>query len=432
MGRIKRLFKERPMAAVFYTFMILAILYAGLIMIVRHGDLSTLLFLNKFDTFMDFFNCIRHVTYMDPYGPEIAGSYPAFAYAIFALLSRFFPREMLEACYSLQPELDKNSIVNEMLRVSEYGMAVFVVFTVFVMSVISYLFYKNFKGTEVEKILFLTVIFLSAPYLFWFERGNIISIALIGMAVFVFYRDSKNPYIRELALISLAISACVKIYPALLGILLLKDKRWKEAIRCVIYGILLFVLPFLLFKGGLQDILHMIQYIFKASGEFDVAGYGYKVNISNSLLVMSELLHIKTPVLISIIGKVPYVIAIISAVGVLFLKEKWKEIALLSCILVAVPNFSNIYTLVFMTVPLIMFLNETNHKRWIDWIYMFCFLGMFVPIVRGASGFFASRLVTFFPVYLGAVIESWSLIIMMALLLVESFTNIVRRIRHAD
>lgn len=103
--------------------------------------------------------------------------------------------------------------------------------------------------------------------------------------------------LRELALICLACAAAMKLYPALFGLLLLSDKKYKEAVRAVIYGIVLLVVPFF-FMGGVGQIPQMLKNSLTLnnntlSGSTGF-GYGFKVNATSSIGSIFDWLLLKT------------------------------------------------------------------------------------------------------------------------------------------
>ena len=116
---------------------------------------------------------------------------------------------------------------------------------------------KMKKGSNKEKYLFITLMMFSIPFLFAFERGNIILVSFILLLVFMCFKDSENKVLREIALIGLAASAAIKIYPAIFGLILVKEKRWLDIFRVITYGLILFVLPFLFFGGYSSLILYL-------------------------------------------------------------------------------------------------------------------------------------------------------------------------------
>ena len=113
----------------------------------------------------------------------------------------------------------------------------------------------------------------ACSYPFWLaiERGNMSLLVLILLMYAMALKDSTKIWERETALLLFAMAAALKLYPAVFGLLYLISKRYKEAVRLVIYGALLFThqlygvlfffLPFVFFQGvhGFQIFLHNIN-----------------------------------------------------------------------------------------------------------------------------------------------------------------------------
>ena len=60
----------------------------------------------------------------------------------------------------------------------------------------------------------------------------------------LYLKDRSSAASREAALILIAMAAGIKLYPAIIGVIYLREKRFKEAIRLVIYGLIIFLVPF--------------------------------------------------------------------------------------------------------------------------------------------------------------------------------------------
>ena len=214
------------------------------------------------------------------------------------------------------------------------------------------------------------------------ERGNIIFVALIALMAFVWGKDSKNKWVREISYICLGFAAAIKIYPAIFGLMLLKDKNYKAAVKCMIYGLMLFAIPFAAYDG-LSSMKAMIVNIMNTNVMFKVVtGLGYKVNMVSTFSVILGLLEIdKTAYNIeTIISIFPYIYMVLAIVACLFHKSNWKTTALLSSIIVLVPGYSYVYTLIFFLIPLIAFLDSKEKRTWVDWICLACFVAMLIPI----------------------------------------------------
>ena len=121
------------------------------------------------------------------------------------------------------------------------------------------LYYLN--GNIAYRLATALLIVSSGIMLFTLERCNIILLAEIFILFYLFNYNNENNIYKELALMSLAIAASIKITPAILGVLLLYKRQFKEAFRSMIYGLCAFFLPFLFFKGGFSNISLMIEHM---------------------------------------------------------------------------------------------------------------------------------------------------------------------------
>ena len=90
--------------------------------------------------------------------------------------------------------------------------------------------------------------------MFSVERGNLVIISAAGAFYFLAFFDSENRMLRYFALFMLVFASVLKFYPVILGFLLLKAKRYKDILYCIILGVLLTILPFFFFKRGLMNI----------------------------------------------------------------------------------------------------------------------------------------------------------------------------------
>lgn len=205
--------------------------------------------------------------------------------------------------------------------------------------------------------LFFFAILFSAPFFEGaVERGNIALLAVILMLFALHYKDNDNVYYKELALLLIAFAAGLKAYPAILGLLYIKEKRWREAIRLIIYGIIFCLFPFA-FTGGLEGLAEYITVLKELSGVvaprwtsircFTAAAFQY-FGWDTGALVVGKGLEV-----LFLVG---------SVVGVLVEKKNWKRILFLCGIMaVGVPNCYR-YSSVFMLVPLVLFLAENYEK----------------------------------------------------------------------
>lgn len=325
--------------------------------------------------FPDLFESIRDAAEGKPY--EGTSIYPAFAYLICWILSRFAPGDPVNwGTFSLSPN---GNVV---------GFFFFMLCTLAVFA-LGYQLLKAYRG----KVLVLLTLFLFSPgYLFCLERGNMVILTLVFLLFFVGWYDSDQKYERELAFISLAFAAAMKIYPAVFGILLLFRKNWKDVGKTLFYGVAAFTVPFFMF-GGLNGIFAMIQNIVSLSIETSVDqrnfGYGYRINIQNIVTASCEWLtaNVKWITisdnlcnLLCYCGLLFLLAGIVTIV--MFAGKKWQKVWALTLILTLVPTFSWIYNAIYYLVPLVVYLKEEKIKKFDFW-YDICFALIFVPLPYG-------------------------------------------------
>ncbi len=258
-----------------------------------------------------------------------------------------------------------------------------------VTSLYSMLWVKK-TGNKQTKFLFCFFITFSAPFLYWLERGNYIIFAVIFSLLFVMYYDSSKKYIRYLALLSLAFAINIKIYPAVLGLLLLKDKKFKEVLFLGIYTALLFFVP-LIWLGGIDGMLLLFRNLKLNSQNAANGGYGYLLSLSPTLkMFVYAICRQEYPVLNKIFFVLSVLILPIGAFSAYFIKSRWKTLAILCLLMIMIPQISYTYVLLFMIIPLLYFLNETEYN-FNDLIYLFLFSLIFMLNIPAETPIFSPR-----------------------------------------
>ena len=360
---IKKLF-FLIMSAGFICFLITAV-------ITRGESLKSFLFGDINDMFMDLFNSISHSTGKIPYenmpispanGPAI---YPSFAYLIYKFIAMLVPYEILVS----------GSFA---IRGSQIGVLISSLYIAALSMALYFIIAHNKKGTSIEKFVFSLLITFSFPFIFQIERANIIFIALIFLMLFMYGKDSENKVIRELSLVCLAISAAIKIYPAIFGVLLVKEKRFKETLRLVIYGIISFFAPFFAF-GGVKSVGLFLKNISELAEQFH-EGFAYKVNFTNTVRLFFSTMNKASARIDMAANILLIIIVVLVAISVFSLKSKWRIMTLLSLTMILIPSFSFFYTLVFLLPPLMLFLDADEKRKKIDYVYLVLFCLLFTPL----------------------------------------------------
>ena len=400
----------------FYALLGAAVLFSAYELYLSQGSkLVNLLFYDKYDYQMDFFNVLHIASDRHLYFTQ-QGSYPPLAYLFFYLLQHLIPAATVHAG-------------GMSIRASQAGMMVYSLFVTITSIIVFLQLYELKAGARAERMLFAGLFFLSLPFLFEVDRGNVIVVALILLLCFFLFKDSKSKALREIALICLAASAAFKIYPAVFGFLLLKEKRYFAAVRVCIYGLLLFFLPFL-YYGGIPAAAAMFHNLFTASSFMSTFGFGYKVNLVNTFTFLAALLN--QPASDIFLGVTQVLAFVVLGVGIFlshFLDTAWKRVAMLTALMLAVPPFSYQYSLIFMFVPIVLFLNERKRNTLSDYLYLILFVLMVAPLAIGPPNFIHT-LSTTYPLSLDDLLESFSLAVMLGLLMAEGASSALRKHRE--
>lgn len=392
--------------------------FASLVVCIIMGVLSNgvtvsnLLF-NKDDVFMDFFNSVVDCS-GDAYG-ESGVIYPPLVVLFYKFCSMFF---------------NIDSMKTSEVRETSLGMIIFVCFTIVSYILFAKLIYKYKNGSFANKSLFAFFTLFSFPMIYLIERGNIIVLVLPLLLYFVNEYDSDVKYKRHLAYICLAISVAIKIYPVFFGLLLLKKKKnFKNILLCIFYGAVFFFVPFI-FVGGFSQLGVLIHNILYTSSMFGSKGFGFKVSISNTFSLFGHVFnHVR---LFETAGTVFLIITVLAGLFlILFNKwnEDWKIYAVISLIIILVPGFSYIYSVAYMIIPLLFFLNKKEIK-WIDYIYSLLFIAQFIFLVAKTDELFPSFNSAELNCNIATVVESIALLAMLVLLYFDGAITFFRLSRH--
>ncbi len=245
---------------------------------------------------------------------------------------------------------------------------------------------------------------LSGSMLFALERGNTIVLSVLTATIFIFYYDNKLKCLKEIALVCLAVSANIKLTPVVLGGMLIYHKDWYAVGRVCIYGVLLFIFPFLFFDGGIHNILRMLNNI----NSFVVHDVAYSASNGTGLIsgfwqIARLIFDMSRGLSFSIyqnLRVISFEIVLILFAGGFHFQEKWKRVLNLTMILLILPPSSHEYNILYLVPPTVLFLQSfaktvqpclVNYS--FDKILIFlCFIMVFFVFRCDLSDFFNHRI----------------------------------------
>lgn len=286
------------------------------------------------------------------------GFYPPLAKAFFLVLARIYSHNTVSLAETI-----RNSPTDP--RMFQSGLAIFLLFILMVSLVIVVLVSAQFKDDNGSALIGASVIG-TYSVLWAIERGNVIYLAFMFLLVYVLYYQSENRLVREMALISLALAAGLKLYPAAFGVLLLFERRWKESIRAVLYGITSVVVPYVLTK----------RYIPESAGETA----GNILTWAKGLL--SGLMELDGFVRILLVAAV-----MISFIAMVIVgrkcERKWIKVMFAGFLAMTCGlQFTYIYSYTFLLPALVLFFVEEQEFNWRNLLRFFflCMIHLPLPI----------------------------------------------------
>ena len=361
------------------------------------GIQSQVFFWNHNDWFMDLFNPVYYSVDKTPYtwGETVARNYFPFAYMIVYPMRWLYPYDM------------ENAITAYEARYSQYSSIAACAFFILSFGMLFYLLYKSSKESEVEKLGILAALFCSSVTLFNLDRGNQQILTSAFLALFILTYRSKKKWLNHVGYIALAMAAALKIYPALFGILLLYEKKYKDAFITILYGFGFAFLPFFWLSG---DVVTNFQHFIKVLEDFvELKGVGA--------------LGISAPTILNInvnLKVISYLMAVLALISAPTLKSEWKKLMLLTMVLVMTSEQQSFYCLSFLFLPIVLFFNEEH--GWGDILYVLGFVLILSPLQYSWSN-------SAFRFYPRAVCNTVCILIYIALL-AESLSGLVKAVNN--
>lgn len=362
-------FSQNRMPLFFFTGMIFAwVLFIFYSMIQGDAYYKILFFGCGDDTFMDFYNSCRDAAQGMNCYIERKVIYPPMANLFYQFCNRFLTNRYLHT-----------SIFERMTFAEDpSNLMIFFIYTALSCGAIALIYDKVLKGSSRHKAFTILFLFMNYPFVYLIERGNILVLAYVGMLLFVFFYDYDCKFVREFACLCLAFAAAIKMYPAVLGLLLVIDKRYKQAIRTAIYGVLMFVLPFGAYHW-MEGFNYWVTNIKNFSGVHAFSpNFAGVTSARNAIYVLKYMITgnygFKGAVDIVISG----ILFVLCVAALFILKEKHQKFIAMFLLMDLLPGAGGAYTFVFLIIPLIYLMNEAK-VRILDYLYFFLILSTFVP-----------------------------------------------------
>ncbi len=380
--RLNRFIPTRTI--LFITFVVLfalGLLSVFVMSILTDGASFTTLFSPFAETnwFMDFLSSVRDCSVSEVYGARKV-FYPPFCVLLLRCISYLFSHVTLSGYAEASTVLMHRDFVSYVVYFF------FALVCILGLTKMINVYLRNYNQKVAGQVISFLIVF-SYPSLYGLERGNTTMLAVALTMFFVFFYDNKSSVIAELALVSLAFASGVKIYPAVFGVLVLFDKKYKEAVRLIIYGIIVFVFPALIIsKVDGIGIVQMVTSVFGNFGKFS-ENRELTFNLSsvgtNNLVVFlgknSSLGNDQARV--ASLCKVVFIITeLIALVASFFAPKTWQKVFFVSYIILNISSISSSYLFLFIVIPFVIFMSGKAKFALMDWFYFIFYCLFLVPL----------------------------------------------------
>lgn len=206
----------------------------------------------------------------------------------------------------------------------------------------------------------LVIFLFSSVFIFSVERANSIFITAALINYFLVYYDSEIKGQRYFSLLCICLSAVLKGYPVFFGLLLLKEKRFKDIGLCIIISLLLAFVPFLFMDGGFDNLAKMIEntgynndsYLHNSAYMFGMHKLVYLVCRSVNLNPLS------IDTIISATRVIEVVLVLFTVLLVVVEDRKWKQILLIACAVILFPSNSGFYCGLYLFPAILIFFSD--------------------------------------------------------------------------
>ena len=168
--------------------------------------------------------------------------------------------------------------------------------------------------------------------------------------------------------------------------MLLRDKRYKDIIFCIITTVIFIIIPFFFFENGLANFPVMMRNVSLNSDYFYVytttARFGFHSLVALYFTAIHSLDTYWFNFCMNLSRVITIILCIISIYLFFFEKEQWKQIAFLIFPLLMFPTASHFYCGLYIFPVLFAFLykNSSRVMGKLDYLYLFLFVVALSPL----------------------------------------------------
>lgn len=228
----------------------------------------------------------------------------------------------------------------------------------------------------------LVILLCSSVFIFSVERANVIFIGAALINYYLVYYDHRDRTWRYLALTCLCLAAALKGFPALFGLLLLKERRYRDIAFCVILTLLLVFVPFLFLEHGLDTIPQMVR-----NTATNSATYLHSLNCLwgfHRVIHMACLIgHVPEAAIdtIIVVARMIAAVLVLLTIGLVLLEDRLsRQLLLIACAILLYPVNSGFYCGLYFFPVILIFFSRGEATRRSDYVILLLLCMMICPL----------------------------------------------------
>lgn len=240
------------------------------------------------------------------------------------------------------------------------------------------------EGRSISVLLTIALSLFSYPVIFALDRGNQEIFVFVFSALFLVLFDSGR---TRLAVAMLVLATLMKPFPAVFGVLLICQKRWRDIIfGGVLYGLLSFAIPAVLWlhsgsgsffgDGALTPYYsYQAKYVFQNDG----LRFGHSIfgAIKTIVFMRGYDFVSERNVMLYFWASIGLFLAIV--LFVIFVeKVLWRRVFILFSLMTLLPFVSADYRLLHVFLPMYFYFRCEEESR-LHWLYCLIFSLLLVP-----------------------------------------------------
>ncbi len=248
-----------------------------------------------------------------------------------------------------------------MIRDSAIGTATYILLTAVAVAALMVLTVKILKsrGYDLNPWIIAVLTAASFPFVFAIDRGNSIIYAAVLSLFFAYGYKSPDSRVRFASYLSITLAVSIKAYPAVLLVLLMRERRWKDFAVGAVMSLILLTVPFV-FTDGTPLIL--LDTIFDHTS--NVAGSNGLVNIGDwTDLIFGPFVSESAEKAISLGATALFELLLLWRIIFDTRLKEWEVFLLASSMFIFGPGVGAAYLLTFTIIPLIWFISDRKEDR---------------------------------------------------------------------